>query len=115
MFMIESRKQERLNNTLGLRNENDMRIKYACSVVLSMYLISVQSDKAQQLVSILQRYHEAQRKHRLLLVSFTTLGEYLHLLRETCSALQPLGSRAMLYLAAAVSDFYIPADMMVCA
>ena len=113
--MIESRKQERLNNTLGLRNENDMRIKYACSVVLSMYLISVQSDKAQQLVSILQRYHEAQRKHRLLLVSFTTLGEYLHLLRETCCALQPLGSRAMLYLAAAVSDFYIPADMMVCA
>ncbi|XP_070174764.1 phosphopantothenate--cysteine ligase-like isoform X2 [Littorina saxatilis] len=75
-------------------------------------LITVQSDKTEKLVPILQRYLDAQSKGRLLLVSFTSLGDYLHLLRETSRALQPLKSRAMLYLAAAVSDFHIPANMM---
>ena len=48
-------------------------------------------------------------------ITFTTLAEYLHILHVlTESALAPLGSKAMLYLAAAVSDFYIPSANMVC-
>lgn len=48
----------------------------------------------------------------LACVPFTTIVEYLVLLRSVCRALHPAGVSAMLVLAAAVSDFYIPeADM----
>jgi phosphopantothenate-cysteine ligase len=71
----------------------------------------VKEDKSAKLASVLKRYREVQG--RLLLVPFTSLGDYLHLLRAACSVLRPLSGNAMLYLAAAVSDFYIPADRMV--
>ncbi|KAL8601348.1 hypothetical protein ACOMHN_054641 [Nucella lapillus] len=74
--------------------------------------IKVKSEQQGKLLSVLQRYNAAQSQRRLLSVSFTTLGDYLHLLRATCQLLAPLGTRVMLYLAAAVSDFYIPANMM---
>lgn len=48
----------------------------------------------------------------LLTVPFTTIFEYLFLLRAASRALQPANSRAMLFLAAAVSDFYIPEATM---
>ncbi|UXI17766.1 hypothetical protein NH340_JMT03709 [Sarcoptes scabiei] len=44
----------------------------------------------------------------LLKITFTTLSEYLYILRELTAILKQFGSKAMLYLAAAVSDFYIP-------
>ena len=51
---------------------------------------------------------------RLLEISFTTLSEYLCLLRQlTSGVLEGLGARAMLYLAAAASDFYIPRQQLV--
>eukprot|EP00898_Chlorokybus_atmophyticus_P008345 jgi/Chlat1/8511/Chrsp80S07810 len=56
---------------------------------------------------------EAAKAGRLLRLEFTTLFEYLQLLQLIAQALQPCGPRAMLYLAAAVSDFYIPWQSMV--
>ncbi|CAG2107577.1 unnamed protein product [Medioppia subpectinata] len=47
-------------------------------------------------------------KDRLLSITFTTLDEYLFLLREIALILEKKGVNGMLYLAAAVSDFYIP-------
>ncbi|KAI2810037.1 hypothetical protein RDWZM_002880 [Blomia tropicalis] len=49
-------------------------------------------------------------ENRLLKITFTTLSEYLFTLRELTMVLNELGSKAMLYLAAAVSDFYIPPE-----
>lgn len=72
--------------------------------------IVVKTDKSSQLVTVLNGY--ARCKDRLLLVFFTSLGDYLYLLRAACNILHQLNGRAMLYLAAAVSDFYIPADRM---
>ena len=46
-------------------------------------------------------------------IEFNTLGDYLYLLKAAAEALNPHGKRAMFYLAAAVSDFYIPSDQMV--
>ena len=43
-----------------------------------------------------------------LSIPFTSVVDYLFLLREASLALAPAGRRALLYLAAAVSDFYIP-------
>ena len=45
---------------------------------------------------------------RLLSVPFSSVVEYLFYMRCIVTQLDPLGKRAMLYLAAAVSDFYIP-------
>ncbi|KAL1500347.1 hypothetical protein AB1Y20_013011 [Prymnesium parvum] len=50
---------------------------------------------------------------RLLSVPFTTVSEYLFLLRETARALDAAGPAAIIYLAAAVSDYYVPEDQMV--
>ena len=62
---------------------------------------------------ILVRYKSTKDSGSLFCISFTTLTEYLWLLRAACECLAPFGSRAMLYLAAAVSDFYIPSNKMV--
>lgn len=49
----------------------------------------------------------------LLLVAYTTVFQYLFFLREISHLLSPLGTQAVVYLAAAVSDFYIhPANMV---
>lgn len=49
----------------------------------------------------------------LLLIEFSTLSDYLFLLRTVAEALGPHGPTIMFYLAAAVSDFYIPDENMV--
>ena len=51
---------------------------------------------------------------RLLEVPFTSVGDYLHVLREAASACAPAEERAMFVLAAAVSDFYVPERELVC-
>ncbi|KAH8023115.1 hypothetical protein HPB51_010899 [Rhipicephalus microplus] len=55
---------------------------------------------------------EGAGRPRLLQISFTSLTDYLFLLKACAVALRPLGSRALLYLAAAVSDFYVPPENM---
>ncbi|CAN9512069.1 unnamed protein product [Ophioblennius macclurei] len=61
---------------------------------------------------VLKRYHEVKDGKLLLPVEFSTLSEYLHLLKAAAQALSTIGVKAMFYLAAAVSDFYIPASEM---
>ncbi|XP_026681559.1 phosphopantothenate--cysteine ligase isoform X1 [Diaphorina citri] len=75
--------------------------------------ISVKPEVVPKLRPILDRYARVKRDSLLLSVEFTTLAEYLWLLRTVCESLQDEGNRVLLYLAAAVADFYIPADQMV--
>ncbi|KAJ1527471.1 hypothetical protein ONE63_007444 [Megalurothrips usitatus] len=74
--------------------------------------ISVKPSEVDNLLPILSKYKAAQESQKLLQVGFTTLSDYLWLLRAICECLSAFGSRAMLYLAAAVSDFYVPAEQM---
>lgn len=74
--------------------------------------VSVTSSKEQLVSTQLNAYLKVKQHNRLLLLPFTTLADYLWLLRVVCERLRPLEKRAMLYLAAAVSDFYIPASEM---
>lgn len=46
-------------------------------------------------------------------VDFVTLHEYLHLLEFLAKSLAPLGPRVLFYLAAAVSDFFIPPNQVI--
>lgn len=74
--------------------------------------INVQPDSVDVLLPILQAYKSAQETNRLLYINFTTISDYLWLLRAACESLAPFRERALLYLAAAVSDFYVPANDM---
>lgn len=71
------------------------------------------SDKVRGLLEDqVSRYEAARAENKLLKVSFTTVADYLFLLRAAAQHLAPLGKRAMLYLAAAVSDFYVLPEKM---
>ncbi|XP_048602630.1 phosphopantothenate--cysteine ligase 2 isoform X1 [Brassica napus] len=51
---------------------------------------------------------QAVAESRLLKLSFTTIYEYLQMLQLIATALKDVGPCSMFYLAAAVSDFYVP-------
>ncbi|XP_072949754.1 phosphopantothenate--cysteine ligase [Epargyreus clarus] len=72
--------------------------------------ICVKPDSVFALAPVLSRYQAAHAAGTLLHVSFTTVSDYFWLLRAACECLAHIGARALLYLSAAVSDFYIPKD-----
>lgn len=57
-------------------------------------------DSVDVLAPVLAKYKQAQECERILYVSFTSVVEYMWLLRATCECLAAFGRRAMLYLAA---------------
>lgn len=74
--------------------------------------VVVRKEYQEKMKYVLQQYHFAKKNRMLLLLPFTTVTEYLFELRSLATLMQPLGNRAMFYLAAAVSDFFIPRDKM---
>lgn len=62
--------------------------------------------------SIYAKYHSVMAEQRLLEVDFISLFDYFALLEFICRRLGSFGKRALIYLAAAVSDFYIPKSEM---
>ncbi|NP_001038705.1 phosphopantothenate--cysteine ligase [Danio rerio] len=74
--------------------------------------VLVNKEALPNIAKVLKRYQAVKVSGLLLPVEFNTLSEYLHLLKAAAQALSSIGSKAMFYLAAAVSDFYIPASEM---
>lgn len=74
--------------------------------------INVSPDSVDVLAPVLARYKQAQDTKRLLFIKFTSVVDYMWLLRAACECLASFERQAALYLAAAVSDFYIPSDEM---
>eukprot|EP01135_Chromosphaera_perkinsii_P007856 Nk52_evm48s1020 gene=Nk52_evmTU48s1020 len=66
----------------------------------------------EQFLSVIKRYENAKAKNLLLKVPFVTVSEYLYMLRSVVKEFAPLGSSGVFYLAAAVSDFFIPTSEM---
>ncbi|KAL8697219.1 MAG: hypothetical protein Q9224_002421 [Gallowayella concinna] len=62
---------------------------------------------------VAQKYIHAKDSNKLLLLPFTTITEYLWALKEIAVLIRPLGSKGLFYLAAAVSDFFVPKNRMV--
>ena len=75
--------------------------------------VVVRDEYQMKMREVLRRYKSAQEAGTLLLLPFVTINEYLWNLREIAKLMKPLGSGALFYLAAAVSDFFVPADKMV--
>lgn len=60
----------------------------------------------------LKQHNVSRDAGTLVKIPFVTITDYLFLLRAAALALAPAGRNAMMYLAAAVSDFYIPTQDM---
>ena len=67
-------------------------------------------EQVEPMFNIVKKYKNS--KSRLLKIDFTTLTDYLFLLKRITQLISVIGSNAMYYLAAAVSDFFIPNDKM---
>lgn len=66
----------------------------------------------EKMLLVLRKYNWAKENNTLLLLPFTTITDYLWSLREIAQLMRPLGSKSLFYLAAAVSDFFIPKNRM---
>ncbi|KAJ5572697.1 hypothetical protein N7450_009681 [Penicillium hetheringtonii] len=74
--------------------------------------IVVRDEYQDQMRDVLRKYRYAKQNNRLLLLPFTTVAEYMFELRSMAKLMRPLGPNALFYLAAAVSDFFIPRSRM---
>ncbi|CAM6008466.1 unnamed protein product [Sphagnum balticum] len=61
----------------------------------------------------IKEHHLAIKAGNLLNLQYTTLFEYIQILQTVSIAMNPLRKNGMFYLAAAVSDFYVPWNSMV--
>lgn len=77
--------------------------------------IRVRSPDNEKLRPILEAYNRSQTEGTLLSVDYSTVNDYLWLLRAVSGVMAPLGRRGMFYLAAAVSDFFLPEERTVSA
>ncbi|KIY01426.1 uncharacterized protein Z520_02978 [Fonsecaea multimorphosa CBS 102226] len=74
--------------------------------------VVVRKEYQEKMRRVLKQYQFAKQNRLLLLLPFTTVTDYMFELRSLAVIMRPLGSRALFYLAAAVSDFFIPRDRM---
>ncbi|GAV59311.1 DFP domain-containing protein [Cephalotus follicularis] len=70
--------------------------------------IQVRQQHSEAVKLAIRDHHTAVAGGLLLKLPFTTIFEYLQMLQMTALSLSSLGPHAMFYLAAAVSDFYVP-------
>ncbi|XP_073292119.1 phosphopantothenate--cysteine ligase 2-like isoform X1 [Primulina huaijiensis] len=82
-----------------------------CFDVIDGSTVTVHPAHAEKVKMAISEHHAAIRGH-LLKLPFTTIFEYLQLLRLVAFSMRCLGSKALFYLAAAVSDFYVPWESM---
>ena len=62
----------------------------------------------QQMMATFDAVHKIKSDNRLLYIPFVSVSDYIFLLRGCCQTLQEVKQRAIIYLAAAVSDYYTP-------
>lgn len=74
--------------------------------------ITVAPEKRRDLLEVLAAYKSVQAAGVLHTLTFVTVNDYLWLLRSVSHELSVLGKNAMYYLAAAVSDFFLPRQKM---
>jgi phosphopantothenate-cysteine ligase len=75
--------------------------------------ITVTPSKRQDLLEVLSAYKHVQASGTLHTLTFVTVNDYLWLLRAVSQELSVLGRSGMYYLAAAVSDFFLPRRRLV--
>ncbi|KAI5302110.1 hypothetical protein KEM56_001026, partial [Ascosphaera pollenicola] len=74
--------------------------------------IVVKKEYQPHMRKVLREYKHVKGNELLLLLPFVTVTDYMHELRALAMEMRPLGPNALFYLAAAVSDFFIPRSRM---
>ncbi|KAH6918020.1 phosphopantothenate-cysteine ligase [Coprinopsis sp. MPI-PUGE-AT-0042] len=74
--------------------------------------ISVAPEKRTHLLEVLSMYKDVHNEGRMQTLTFVTVNDYLWLLRAVSQEMACLGRNALFYLAAAVSDFFLPRQKM---
>ncbi|KAM3551547.1 hypothetical protein MY1884_007670 [Beauveria asiatica] len=74
--------------------------------------VVVREEDQDRIRGVLREYKRARTSNMLLMLPFVTIGDYLHELRGVARLMRPLGPLGLLYLAAAVSDFFVPPERM---
>lgn len=74
--------------------------------------IQVLPTYAETVEKVITKHHAAVSGGYLLKLPFTTIFEYLQMLQLIAISTSRIGPNAMFYLAAAVSDFYVPWETM---
>jgi phosphopantothenate-cysteine ligase len=77
------------------------------------FRISVTPNKRQDLLRVLSSYKRVHALGLLHTLSFVTVNDYLWLLRALSQELAVLKRNSLFYLAAAVSDFFLPRQKLV--
>lgn len=73
--------------------------------------VVVRETYQKNMAQTLEKYRHAKDSGLLLLVPFTTVNQYLYTLRLLATELKPAEpSKVLFYLAAAVSDFFVPSS-----
>ncbi|KAG0646948.1 Phosphopantothenoylcysteine synthetase [Hyphodiscus hymeniophilus] len=75
--------------------------------------VEANEEYREKMLTVLRQYNSAKQKNLLLTLPFTTINDYLFVLRSIAQLMRPLGPSGLLYLAAAVSDFFVPPERMV--
>jgi len=75
--------------------------------------IQIRPEHTQKVSDIYEKHKTAIDKNQLFKISFQAVHDYLFYLRGISQELSSFGKMALLFLAAAVSDYYIPTDLMV--
>ncbi|KAL0728742.1 hypothetical protein Bca4012_024835 [Brassica carinata] len=75
--------------------------------------VSINASHVEAVKMAVMDQQAAVAEARLLKLPFTTIYEYLQMLRLIATAMKDVGPCSMFYLAAAVSDFYVPWKSMV--
>ncbi|KAK2978590.1 hypothetical protein RJ640_006709 [Escallonia rubra] len=74
--------------------------------------VQVRQSYSQAVKMAINEHNAAVEGGHLLKLPYTTIFEYLQILRLIATSMSSLGQNAMFYLAAAVSDFYVPWESM---
>lgn len=74
--------------------------------------IEINPEFSLEMLKVWRKYNDAKTSNLLLLIPFTTVNQYLFTLRLCSETLQKIGKDALFYLAAAVSDFFLPQSRM---
>lgn len=72
--------------------------------------VEINDQFQSEMLEVLKKYNNAKSNNMLLLVPFTTVHQYLFTLKLIAQELSVIGSNAVFYLAAAVSDFFLPSS-----
>mmetsp|Transcript_28855 Transcript_28855/g.73616 ORF Transcript_28855/g.73616 Transcript_28855/m.73616 type:complete len:346 (-) Transcript_28855:605-1642(-) len=70
--------------------------------------VVTKKENHEQLAKALRDYKHVMKHNKLLSLEYETIFDYLRLLRSIAKSVSKLGPGVMFYLAAAVSDFYVP-------